>query len=436
MKNIEELLKNNKIKLDKINVPDELENRLMGALEKQSLKNKYNNKLMMKVASILIVFILVGYNFDTLAYYSKKIIGFDQIMSESLKKLNENGKGQIINKSFTFSNGIIVTLDGIMVDDNQLLLFYTEKKADKSINENTIVSSMMSINGFMGNLQVSSGEGQLSDDENEIKWIMKFESPNFYQKKLKWTFEVNNDGKIESGEISFTLDRNKAMGHTLKNKLNETVKLEDREIKFDSILASSTTTVIKGTIQNFLDLAFDQLSGERIRPEQVEFELIANGEELQWQGSGMSTNFKGIKFHKEFEPLPEELKNLQLKIKGFIADYDVDEKVKINKKDDNVTFQVEGQNIEIEKIYESKDETFITITTEEKVVLSRVYLIVDGKKIELQDTDSDEEQKNQLGIITHTRTLRFLGTGENLQLSIERIRYNKSINTIIDIPIK
>ena len=436
MREIEEMLSKNKSEIDKLNVPDELEKRLMEALDNKHVRSKYKNKLMLKVASIVILFILVGYNFDTLAYYSKKIIGFDPIMSESLKELNENGKGQVIDKSFTFSNGDKVTLDGIMVDDNQLLLFYTEKKADGNIDENTMSSSIMTIKGFMGNLEVSSGQGQENDEGNEIKWIMKFESPQFYQKKFKWRFEIIQDGKTEIGEIPFTLDRSKAMGHTLKSKLNESVEVEARKIKFDSILASSTTTVIKGTIQNFLDLAFDQLSGERIRPEEVEFELIANGEELQWQGSGMSTNFKGIKFHKEFEPLPEELKNLQLKVKGFIADYDVDEKVKINKKDDNVTFQVEGQNIEIEKIYESKDETFITITTEEKVVLSRVYLIVDGKKIELQDTDSDEEQKNQLGIITHTRTLRFLGTGENLQVSIERIRYNKSINTIIDIPIK
>jgi hypothetical protein len=435
MREIEEMLSKNKSEIDKLNVPDELEKRLMEALDNKHVRSKYKNKLMLKVASIVILFILVGYNFDTLAYYSKKIIGFDPIMSESLKELNENGKGQVIDKSFTFSNGDKVTLDGIMVDDNQLLLFYTEKKADGNIDENTMSSSIMTIKGFMGNLEVSSGQGQENDEGNEIKWIMKFESPQFYQKKFKWRFEIIQDGKIEIGEIPFTLDRSKAMGHTLKSKLNESVEVEARKIKFDSILASSTTTVIKGTIQNFLDLAFDQLSGERIRPEEVEFELIANGEELQWHGSGISTNLNGIKFHKEVDPLPEDLKSLKIKILGFIADYDANKKVKINKDSNNEIFDVEGRNIEINKVYDSNEETFITITTEEDVVLSRVYLMLDGKKTELEDTNTGNYEKKSDGTITYTRTLRFIGTGKEVEVSIERIKYNKAMDIIIDIPI-
>lgn len=434
MRDIEEMLKNNRAEIDDISVPDELEIRLRSVLEKQPQKSKHNSKWMVKVASILILIILVGYNFDTLAYYGKKVIGFDPIMSESLKALNESEKGQVIGKSFTFDNGTIVTLDGIMVDDNQLLLFYTEKNPEGNIDEKGI-RSFMSINGLLGSLRSQGGRGITNAEVTETKWIVNFESPYFFQKKFKWEFQIITEGKIETGEISFTLDRSKAMGHTLKSKLNKTVKLNNREIKFDSILASQTTTVIKGTIQNIVELAIDQIKDERIRPEVLDINLIADGEELQKQGSGMSTDLKGIKFNHEFEPLPEDLKELQIKIVSFVADYDANEKVKISKEGNNETFDILDQNIQINKVYEGNEETFVTITTEYDVVLSRVYLMIDGKKVELQDTTSDNEEKKEDGTITHTRTLRFIGTGEELELNVERIRYNKAMDTSIDIPI-
>lgn len=434
MNEIEEMLKKRKTEIDDICVPDELENRLRSALEKQPQKSKYNSKWMVKVASILIIFILIGYNLDTLAYFGKKIIGFDPIMSESLKELNENGKGQVIGKSFTFNNGTIVTLDGVMVDDNQLLLFYTESNPKGNIHDNGI-DGIMTIGGFWGNHHSQSGRGESNDERTETKWIMSFDPPYFFQKNLTWQFQINENGKMESGEISFKLDRSKAMGHTLKSKLNKTLKLNNREIKFDSIQASSTTTIIKGTIQNILELAKDQISGERMMPEGLEIDLIANGEELQHQGSGMGTNLRGIKFHQDFEPLLEELEELQIKIVGFVADYNTNKKVKISKLTNNEFISIEDQYININKVYEENGETFVTITSQDHVVLTRVYLVMDGKKVELKNTTPYKMEKSEDGTITHTRTLRFIGRGEDLELSIERIRYNKAMDIIIDIPI-
>lgn len=434
MREIEEMLRNNKTEIENLVVPDELESRLTDALEKEPHKNKYNNKWRVKVASILILFILISYNFDTLAYFGKKIIGFDPVMNETLKELNESGKGQIIGKSYTFDNGTIVTLDGVMVDDNQLLLFYTEKNPKGNISENGI-SGITTIDGFMRNMYSQGGHGISNDERTETKWIISFEPPYFYQKNLTWQFSINENGKMLYGEIPFNLDRKKAMGHTLKSKLNKSIKLNDRKIKFDSIQASQTTTVIKGTVQNILELALDYVSGERIRPESLDIDLIANGKELQWQGSGMSTDTNGIKFEHEFAPLPENLKELKIKIKALTADYDANKKVKIVKGDYNKPINILNQDIQINKVYEGKGETFVTITTEDHVVLSRIYLMIDGKKVELENTTSKDEEKKEDGTITHTRTLRFIGTGDKLELNIERIKYKKIMDTIIDIPI-
>lgn len=432
MRKIEELLKNNKDKIENLGVPDELEDRLRGALENQHQKSKYNNKWIVKVASILILITLIGYNFDTLAYFSKKITGFDPIMNGTLKELNEKGKGQVIGKRFTFENGIIVTLDAVMVDDNQLLLFYTEKFVEPNVDENGI-ESIMSIEGAIGTLNKNGGQGIINDEKTEMKWITSFDAPKFFQKEFKWEFAIVEDGETKIGEIPFTLDRSKAMGCTLKRSINKSVKLNNRKIKFDSIQASQTSTVIKGTIQNIFQLALEQVSGKRIRPESLDLELIANGKELQWQGKGMSTNFDGIKFDYEFEPLPENLDNLKIKVIALTADYDEDKIVDIVVGDNIKTINIQDQDILINKVYESDTETFVTITTEDHVVLSKIFLMIDGRKVELKNTSFNNNEKKGNGTITYTRTLRFIGTGEKLELKIERIKYKKTVDQIVDI---
>ncbi|WP_099189385.1 DUF4179 domain-containing protein [Tepidibacter mesophilus] len=433
MREIEELLKNNKEKIENLVVPDELENRLRGALENQHQKSNYDNKWIVKVASILILIALIGYNFDTLAYFSKKITGFDPIMNGTLKELNERGKGQTIGEKFTFENGRVVTLDAVMVDDNQLLLFYTEKSVEPNVDESCI-ESIMSIESAMMTLHKNEGQGVINDEKTEMKWIASFDAPKSFQKEFKWKFAINEDGKTQRGEIPFTLDRSKAMGYTLKSKINESVKLNDRKITFDSIQASETSTVIKGTIRNVFQLALDQVSGKRIRPESLELELLANGKELQWQGKGMNTNFDGIKFDYKFEPLPENLDNLKMKVIALTADYDEDKIVDIVMGQNIKTVNIQNQDIVINKVYESDTETFVTITTENHVVLSKIFLIIDGRKVELQNTISNKDKEKGNG--TYTRTLRFIGTGEKLELKIERIKYKKTVDEVVDIPIR
>ena len=434
MREVEEMLRNKKLELDNLEVPEELEGRLKNALAKEPLSHKSKISWRLKLASFIILTILIGYNFDTLAYYGKKLVGFEPVMSSTLKELNELGKGQLINKSYTFKNGIIVTLDGIMVDDNQLLLFYTEKSSKGKVDQNGI-ESFMTLKGIVGNHNMRSGSGKSNEENTEIKWVMEFNAPYFFEKNLKWQFQLGQGTKAEKGEIDFTLDRNKAMGHSLKMNINKTIDLDSRKISFDSILASQTTTVIKGTIENILELAKDQIAGERVRPEMLNIKLIANGIELQAQGSSMSTDMKGIKFDSRFEPLPKDLKNLQIKLVNFAGDYDAKQEIILDKTKGNQAYEILGQKIEIEKVYEEKGETFVTISSEESVVLSKVKLIADAKEIELQDTILDQDEKLSTGTIIHTRTLRFKGTGKELKLKIDRIRFNKTFNETIDLPI-
>lgn len=249
-------------------------------------------------------------------------------------------------------------------------------------------------------------------------------------------FAEMEPGKEEEAEISFTLNRNTAMGHTLKKSLDAQIQVDNNVIKLDSILASPTKTVISGTIQNIFELVKDQLSGERIRPTELVLKLVADGKEVQIQGSGMSTDIKGITFHEDFDPLPENFEHLQLEVVRFGGDHDVNQQFVLNNKGEKQTLTILGQKVEIDKIVTSQNKTEITISSDDSLRLSKVYLMIDGKKVSLEQTLMDKYDKLPDGRIIHTRTLEFLGSGDQLGLNVQRMTYSKNYDLIFEIPAK
>src|SRR5690606_30138535 len=123
MQDIEKLLKSYKDELDKMETPEDMEIRLRKSLD--GLPNKRRVRTLKRLAVFIVVLFLIGYNFDALAYYGRKFMGYENIMNGTLKELDELGEGQAINKSYEFKNGVKITLDGIMLDDNNLIAFYT-----------------------------------------------------------------------------------------------------------------------------------------------------------------------------------------------------------------------------------------------------------------------------------------------------------------------
>jgi hypothetical protein len=433
MRLIEEMLNNGKIEIEELQVPDDLEARLNSALQNKRMNKKQKNNWSMKVAVLLIAFMLVTYNIDTLAFYGRELLGFDNILNGTLKELNKMGMGQTIEKSHTFSNGIKVTLNGVMIDDNQLLAFYTIQDPKGRVNE--LHFNNTSMKGMLGWHDPESAQGQSSEDGSIIRWVEEFEPPHAFEKKLTWVFNIFIDGKSEEGKISFVLDRDKAMGHTLKSKLNQSIKLEGSDIRFDAITASPTTTVVKGTVQNIIELASDQISGERIFSPNLDIKLLANGKEIDLQGGGMSTDMKGMKFEKRYDALPQNLEKLQLHLVSFGAEHEVNELISLDRSLKARPIKVSGQDIIIEKLEKRNGETFVTITTEESVLLSKVYLMADNHRVELTETIDDNYDKKKDGTITKTRTLRFETAAEDLQLEIKRIRYQEAYDEYINIPI-
>ncbi len=91
------------------------------------------------------------------------------------------------------------------------------------------------------------------------------------------------------------------------------------------------------------------------------------------------------------------------------------------------------QRVEVHEISQTQDETFITISSEESLVLTKLYLMIDGVKVPLEETTNDHYDKLMDGSIIHTRTLRFLGVGEDLALDIQRMTYARDYHKIINV---
>nr|WP_300003400.1 DUF4179 domain-containing protein [Tissierella sp.] len=430
MKNIDKELEKAKIELDNLEVPDELEARLKMSLDGVKTKKRRSNHKGLILAAALALF-FIGYNADAISYYGKKIIDYESVMTGTLKDLNELGSGQTIDKSYTFKDGIRVTLDGIMLDDNNIVAFYTidNKKAPGNPSPRDISVSLESLaSNYSG-----GGEGQLSDDGREMKWVASYNAPKFFEKTIK--LSLYNPALESYGEIDFKLDRNQAIGQSIKFPIDKTIKLDDRAIEFHSLIASPISTLVKGSFQSIFDLALDSLKEERIYFDEIELQLLADGKEIAWQSGGSSTNLKGSYFHKSFDTLPEGTKELELVLKSLIVTEDIDEKVDLNDGTFPKTIDVLGRHITINKVYEDKGNTYINITSEEDVFLTSLFLNIDGKDIRnertLDETFDKIVEAEEGKKILRSRTVEFKARGEDLELKIKKINYNKEFNQTI-----
>lgn len=223
------------------------------------------------------------------------------------------------------------------------------------------------------------------------------------------------------------------MGHTLKKTLHTSISVSGSNIHFKSIMASATMTVVKGSIQNIFQLGLSQLLGERIRPGTLEIKLLADGKELNALGSSMGTDERGITFEDSYEPLPEQFHTLQLKVVRFSADHDVKKVIPVNEGMNSTEVSLLGQRIEIQRVWISEGKTYITVSSTEDVILTRVRLNADQRTLKLEKTIDTKQNKSTAGQIIKTRTLMFDGSGKEMELNIQRMTYGMVCNKVIDI---
>lgn len=423
MDKIEKLLAKEKIKYDEIKTPDCIDDRLRKVLYNKT--NKGKKKSLVLIATIVILFSFVSYNYDAIAYYGKKILGYDMVMNDTLNNLNNLGKGQEINKSYQFANGITVTLDGIMVDDNSLIAFYTIKKEDGNVDK--INMFPIRIKGFREYIN-RSGQGEMNEEKTEIKWVAEFDTPSFFEKNLRFCTAIPEGHTLEEGEIKFTLNRKKAMGYMIKEDINESVEVGKNIVHLDNITATATSTVIKGSINNLIQYLKEINKEDRTFHIGIELALFADGKEIKKMGSGISSGNKGITFEQRFDALPNNTQVLDIKIKNMSIRKKVNKVINLNTDLKNQKEKIEGQSIIIKEVTCDKDSTNITVSTKEHVGIYKLKVLHDNGEAVFDKITKKQYDKIPGEGILYERTFKFAGTGENMKLQIGEIIYTEDFD--------
>ncbi len=421
---IEKMLRDEREKRNNMTAPASMEKSLTEALQYTAPQKKPRKKTVMKIVVLvaaILLFSLTSYNYPALAYYSKKMIGFEGVPNLTLAVLNEQEKGQVIDKSVTLSDGTVFTIDGIMTDENQFILFYTLANS----NGVKMEFPFMHVSGFLSNARKSHGTGKSNDDGTVFKGIAHFTPINLFAKNL--TLKIGYEG-IEENEISFKHDPNKAMATNFKQKINQSFTVDQGKLTFSTITATPTSTIITGksTVKNLdkLNSTFDRVK------------LIANGEEVIQSGFGYHTEITGTEFDITYNALREDTETLSVMIQDFVG-YDViDKTISLEKVSDSPITLIKEKELLIKEINQIDNHVEITIATDENVLLDGVTIEAKNGETSLKTTIGEDYVDNKDGEMMKERTLVFESNELPYTMNVKGIHHLKPYYQSFDIPVK
>lgn len=388
MNNIEKRLADEKKRMESITVPDELEMRLRSALNKAAPKRTKRITAFWKIAAVLlVVVVLSGNNYNAFAYYGKQLLGFDELIQGTLKQLNDEGMGQIVDKKTYLEDGTELIINGIMTDANQLIMYYTLTNPNGIEEQQGDHFRLSKISGFLTDSNVGGGSSLINEDHTEMKGTMSFDSVSPFSKKLTLHFwQILQNGQMAEGTITFPYNPNAALQTKIKQSINKSFKVDKGTITFRSITATPTMTVINGTLNvaNF----------DRVRLALDSIELKANGIPIEIIGSGIQSSFRGMKFDISYDTLPKQLDSLELVMKQFVGYEKLNERISLASLSDE-PFILAGKELWVKKVSTTSKGVEITIATAEDVMLDGVSIETENEITSLKTTVNQKltEQK-------------------------------------------
>lgn len=173
---------------NKINVPIDINKKIISKLNKKSKLYKLNISKYLIAACLLISLI---FSTPVLAYYITQVTPIQKYieLDDGVIKNFEEGKGQLIEKSYTMNN-ITLTVDGLIQNsDTTSILLSIKVPKDNNINYGLPTSSLGSIkiyDQFGFNYRVKSGSMSVKSVNNngEAQCIFDIERIKFWSYKL------------------------------------------------------------------------------------------------------------------------------------------------------------------------------------------------------------------------------------------------------------
>lgn len=429
MDKIDQRLHEQREQLQALKTPEDMDMRLRNALDKLPSRTAKKRPALWKFAAAAIVLSLVvlSSNYNALAYYSKKLLGFDGLFNSTLQELNEQGMGQVINISTQLLDGTELTIDGIMADSNQLILYYTLSNEDGLGETSGSQFRPHNIKGFFTNSRMISGTAMLNEDATELKGMYTFQNVNPFAKTLTLNYWENApNGQLVDRQLEFSYNPNKAMQSVLKQSIKETVAVDQGSITFNSIQATPTMTLVEGKmkVKNF----------DRMPIANNEILLIANGKPVEVIGSGYSTSITGRTFELRYDALPQPLHSLELHVSKFVGYEEMNTAIPLTNLDDSPYSLGHDKKLWIDELKTTSEQLEITITTEEDVMLEGVYVQTKQDSIELNTTVNQRLEKELDGKLLKQRTIVFDTLDTPEYLHIKGMHLLKSYD--VKVPIK
>lgn len=433
MKRIMRLLEEKSGKIDELHVPDDFKERMEQKL-RDSEKSKIRVPKLAFVAMIFAVLFLGMINMNTLAFIGEEIRGYEELMSENMKRLNKDFKGQSINESYTFEDGREMVVEGVMVDDNKLMVYFKVGMNEDEYREGNLW--VENIKFRIGEMYKSSGAGTFDPITEEVKWEYSFEGGAKFNKEAEFACIRNYQGKSEKGTVKFKIDKSKAMIPVLKKNIMKKIKLEDGTMTLSSISASPLSTVIKVNRKNIIEYAIERIRKTEDRIREVRLALFADGKEITVNGSSISTGMFGKEMKWEFEGIPESTKKIEIKFEEYKTVSAVGAEIEVHKLKMPIEAVIKDNKVKFEKIYYEGGNTFVTFISEDEVLLKEVSIRDDLKETELDYTSNDEYIKKN-GKVYHRRTMKFLGDfKESVTLRIGAIEHWKKTDKKYEISVE
>ncbi|MEK3979129.1 DUF4179 domain-containing protein [Psychrobacillus sp. FSL K6-2836] len=252
-------LEQRKKSIDKMEVSKEklhfaVQSGFAKAKKEQALKRvkiiKRSSWSIVIAAILLISFITTISVSPVFANKVASIPGMDRVLSliqqdKGLTAAVENDYYQPINKSLE-KNGITVTLDGVLADNNGLVVFYSvqSKEIDISKLELKYIQLWSGLHTTNYSFDLGSHSIPLAPEENtdiystsEHLWKVK------QGKDLSWVVGLKNGDKTEHFRIPFSY---KKMDVESKNFIvNKEVKIEGQSLKVKEVIVDPIRAVVK-----------------------------------------------------------------------------------------------------------------------------------------------------------------------------------------------
>lgn len=350
-----------------------------------------------------------------------------ELSSLSFSEVAEQGYGQMVNKSETLEDGTVITIHGVIADDNALSMYYSIDRPTGSIfdDSGSFRYGVVKMQGFLTDSQARGGGGNHSKDETHYDGVYKFQPVSPFSRTLTVTFdEWLDNGELVFHPISFKFKANKAMKSMVKEDLSISVPVDQGTVHYDSITASPTSTIVKGHYE-MDDEAYLRYLGIT--------KLYVNGTEVK--SSIMRSDSRG--FEIEFDVFPtDKIESVQLVFVNFPAYQKVEEPISLAAPSDQ-SITVGDEKLWIRSVTQTDKGYDIVIARKQftELVEDNLSIQAGGIVVPVSSISSARPWDLNNGNILWEQTYSFNTVEKPESLLLDGFHYIKTYDKTISIPI-